>query len=175
MTYRYKIWNGPMPTTAAQAPVATANGVKTMLQIAAPAGRYGTVVSWGFSIYDNGAALTTSAEVELLETDVAATVTAHVPAGVQPLDPNWPASPLTLGTAATGYNASVEGAVAATRVFDAQLLSGGTVGAEPYAYSYQFMPNSIETPVFGNGKFLRIRTTFAQTTATTLTWAVVDL
>lgn len=174
MTYRYKIWDGPMPTTAAQAPLATVNGVKTLLQIAPPAGRFGTVVSWGFSIYDNGAALTTSATMELLETDVAATVTAHVAAGVQPVDANGPVSPLTLGTAATGYNASAEGAITAVREFDAQILSGGVVGAEPYAYSYQFMPGS-EAPVFGNGKFLRVRSTFAQTTATVLAWAVVDL
>jgi len=36
------------------------------------------------------------------------------------------------------------------------------------------MPGS-EAPVVGNGKFLRVRSTFAQTTATVLAWAVVDL
>src|SRR6185369_5037608 len=113
--HRYKTWNGAMPTTAAQVKVAVANGVKTLLQLSTPATREIQLISWGFSI-DTA----TAGVIELMQTDVAATVTAHVAAGVQPLDPNAPASLLTLGTANTGYTASAEGSTTASRVFDVQ-------------------------------------------------------
>jgi len=53
---------------------------------------------------------------ELIQTDVAATVTAHVAAGVQPYDdPGAVPSTVTLGTTATGYTATSEGSITATR------------------------------------------------------------
>lgn len=166
---QFKTWNGPMPTTAAQASVATANGVKTMLQVATPATRYITLIAWGYSFDVASAGIMT---VELLQTDVAATVTAHVAAGVQPLDPGAPASLMTLGTSATGYTASAEGSITATRVFDAQKHSIAAGGHADLSYSYQFMPD--ERPIVPISKFLRVRTTATTTTPTMLCWVVWD-
>src|SRR5258707_514252 len=123
-----------MPTTAAQAKVTTGTVIKTMLQLSTPSTRQIQLISWGFSC-DAPPATTSVGEVELLETDVAATVTAHVAAGVQPLVPGQPASLLTLGIANTGYTASAEGAITATRVFDVVNMAGLTAGGtdiEPY-------------------------------------------
>lgn len=163
--HRYKTYNGPMPTTAAQAKVAVANGVKTMLQLSTPATRQITLLAWGFT-FDTA----TAGEVELLQTDVAATVTAHVAAGVQPLDPNAPASLLTLGTANTGYTSSGEGSTTATRVFDVAF----TAASSPpnLSYSYQWTPS--ERPLIPVSKFVRVRTTFAATTSSMVCWIVWD-
>src|SRR5690242_6440664 len=134
MTQRYQAWNGPMPTTAAQVGASTGTTIKTMLQIAVPSSRDFSVLAWGFQ-----ADALQSGVVELLQTDVAATVTAHVAAGVQPLDAGMTASLATLGTSATGYTATVEGSITATRVFDlAQLV---TTTGDKLGYSYQFMPD----------------------------------
>lgn len=163
--HRYKTWNGAMPTTAAQLKVAVANGVKTMLQLSTPATRQIQLVSWGYSI---DAAL--AGVVELLQTDVAATVTAHVAAGVQPLDPNAPASLLTLGTANTGYTATAEGTTTAARVFDVQEVSA--TSPPNLSYSYQWTP--AERPIIPISKFLRVRTTFGATTSSMVCWICWD-
>ncbi len=153
--HRYTSWNGPMPTTAAQQSVATGTSIKTMLQIATPSNRQLQVLSWGFSIsgVPNGT-------VELLQTDVAATVTAHVTAGVQQLDPNAPSSLVTLGTSATGYTASAEGSILATRVFDSQIITN-TAGENELNYDKDFMPD--ERPIVAVSKFLRVRVTMGTT------------
>lgn len=156
--HRYKIFNGAMPTTAAQGKVTTGTAIKTMLQLATPSTRQIQLISWGVTL-DQPPATTSVGVVELLQTDVAATVTAHVAAGVQPLVPGQPASLLTLGVGATGYTATVEGATTASRVFDVVNFAGLTAGGtdiEPYVY--QFMPD--ERPVVAVSSFLRIRATF---------------
>lgn len=166
--HRYKTWNGPMPTTAAQASVTTGTAVKTMLQVATPSTRQCQIISWGFSVDDPPGA---DAVIELLQTDVAATVTAHVASGVQPLDPNAPASLMTLGTSATGYTSTSEGAITATRVFDAVSLSS-TSGESPLTYTYQFMPD--ERPIVAVSKFLRVRATTPTTAVDMRCWVVWD-
>lgn len=166
--HRYQTWNGPMPTTAAQASVTTGTAIKTMLQLSTPSTRQLQVISWGYSLESRPGA---AGVIELLQTDVAATVTAHVAAGVQPLDPNAPASLLTLGTANTGYTATVEGTITATRVFDAVSLSLSS-GESPLAYSYQFMPD--ERPILAVSKFLRIRATTPTTGALMRCWVCWD-
>lgn len=157
-----------MPTTAAQASVTTGTSIKTMLQIATPSTRQIQLIAWGFSIDD-----TTGADgvIELLQVDVAATVTAHVAAGVQPLDPNAPASLMTLGTSATGYTATAEGTPTASRVFDAVSLSA-TTSESPYTYVYQWMPD--ERPIVAVSKFLRVRATTPTTAVDCRTWVVWD-
>ena len=144
-----------MATTAAQAKVTTGTAIKTMLQIATPATRQLQPISWGFSLdaVPGGIGV-----VELLQTDVAATVTAHAASGVQPLDPNAPASLVTLSTTGTGYTASGEGAITGTRVFDMVEIPA-TAGARDLTYSWQWMPD--ERPIVGTSKFLRVRVTFA--------------
>lgn len=149
----YKSWNAPMATTAAQGVVTTGTAIKTMLQIATPSTRQLKVVSWGYSI--GGAP--TNGLVELLETDVAATVTAHSASGVMPLTPGAPASLMTLGTTATGFTATAEGSITATRVFDANRGHAADNGNQ-LTYNYQFMPD--ERPIVAVSKFLRVRVTF---------------
>lgn len=156
--HRYKTWNGPMPTTAAQASVATGTSIKTMLQVATPSTRQIQLISWGFTTHITPT--TGTSIVELLQTDVAATVTAHVAAGVQPLDPNAPASLMTLGTSATGYTASAEGTTTAARVFDVAQIAP-TAGAYQSWYEYQWMPD--ERPILAVSKFLRVRVTMGVT------------
>ncbi len=157
-----------MPTTAAQAAVTTNTAIETMLQLATPSTRQIQLISWGFTLDDPPGA---DAVMELLETDVAATVTAHVAAGVQPLTPGAPASLLTLGTSATGYTATVEGSITTTRVFDAKSLSS-TSGESPLDYSYQWMPD--ERPIVAVSKFLRVRATTPTTGVGCRTWVVWD-
>lgn len=141
--------NGADPTTAALPSVTTGTAIKTLLQIATPSTKDIVVRGWGISFDGTPAAI----KCELIQTDVAATVTAHVAAGVQPWDdPNGPASLMTLGTAATGYTASAEGSTTVTRTADMQILTTNT-------YSV-FWPAdvSFKVPV---SKFLRVRVTAA--------------
>lgn len=152
--HRYKVWNGPMPTTAAQQKVTTGTAIKTMLQIATPSTRQIQLIAWGFSL---DAVPASPGQVELLQTDVAATVTAHVASGVQPLDPNAPASLMTLSTSGTGYTATAEGTITATRTFDTNLIPPSAGGTD-LNYVYQWMPD--ERPIVAVSKFLRVRATF---------------
>lgn len=144
--------NGPMPTTAAFAPVTTGTAIKTLLQIASPATRGIHVVEWGISF--DGSAAATPIRCELIDTNVAATVTAHVAAGVQPFNASAaPASLVTLGTAATGYTATAEGTITATRHGDLQFV------APTGQYVKQWpLGNEFNVPV---SRFLRVRVTAA--------------
>lgn len=166
--HRYKTWNGPMPTTAAQPKVSTGTAVKTMLQLATPSTRQIQLISWGFSL---DVAPGAASVVELLQTDAAATVTAHVASGVQPLDPNAPASLLTLGTSATGYTATAEGTPTAARVFDVKQIPLAA-GATDLTYFYQWMPD--ERPIIAVSKFLRVRATMATSASNMICWIVWD-
>lgn len=153
--HRYRTQNTAMQTTAAPAMVATGATIKTMLQVATPSTRQCQLISWGFSI--DAAVVGT---IELIQTDVSATVTAAVPAGIQPLDPNAPASLLVGGVNATGYTASVEGSTTVTRTFDVvRTLATASSFVE---YEYQFMPD--ERPIIAVSRFLRIRATMGSTT-----------
>jgi hypothetical protein len=164
----YITWNGPAPTTAALASVTTGTAIKTMLQLATPATRQIQVLEWGFTIDDTSGA---DGVVELLQTDVAATVTAHVAAGVPNLDPNGTASLLTLGTSATGYTATVEGSTTATRPFDAVALSA-TTSESPYTYTRTFMPDA--RPIIAISKFLRVRATTPTTGVDMRCWVIFN-
>jgi hypothetical protein len=157
-----------MSTTTAPSPVATGTTIKTMLQLATPSTRQMQLISWGFSVTGIPGAAGT---IELLQTDVAATVTAHVASGVQPLDPNAPPSLLTLGSSATGYTASVEGSITSTRQFDAVALpaSGAAILNE---YTYQWMPD--ERPIVAVSRFLRVRATTPTSGLSLLCWVTWD-
>lgn len=166
--HRYRTYNGPMPTTSAFAAVATGTSTKTMLQLATPSTRQLQVISWGFSLSGAPGA---AGIVELIGTDVAATVTAHVASGIYGVDPNVPASLLTLGTSATGYTASSEGTPTATRLFDAKEITS-VAGGTDLAYEYQFMPD--ERPVLNFSKFLRVRATTPSVGVNLITWVCWD-
>jgi hypothetical protein len=162
----YIVWNGPAPTTAAQQAVTTGTAIKTMLQLSTPATRQIQLLEWGWSSDDPPGA---DGVIELLQTDVAATVTAHVAAGVQNLDPNGAASLLTLGTTATGYTSSSEGVTTASRVFDVVSLSSVS-GESGLQYVRQWMPDA--RPIIPVSKFLRVRATTGTTAIDLRTWIV---
>lgn len=166
--HRYRVYNAPMQTTAAIAKVTTGVAIKTMLQIATPSTRQCQLISWGYDL--DAVPGSTGGIIELIQTDVAATVTAHVASGVQPLDPNAPASLMTLGTSATGYTATVEGSTTAVRTLDTNFAQP-TAGSASLNYEYQFMPD--ERPIVAVSKFIRIRVTFAAA-VNMLCWVTFD-
>lgn len=153
----YLLQNGAAGTTAAPIKVTTGTTIKTMLQFVPSATVIAKVVEWGCSF--DGSTAATPGEIELVETDVAATVTATALADITKYDSDALAggSPVTnliqVGTALTGYSASVEGTSTVARMFDLQLIAGTN------QYVKQF-PLGRE-PVVQVGKFLRVRMTFA--------------
>jgi hypothetical protein len=153
MAKTYKCFNAAMPTTAAMAAVTTSTAIKTMLQIATPSTEDLVVVAWGISF--DGSAAGTPIKCELIDGDVAATgLTAHGASGIIKVnDPNAPASLMTLGTGATGFNTSgaTEGTITASRVLDYQFVAP----TNQYAV---FLPLGREWRV-GVSRFLRIRVT----------------
>lgn len=155
----YTIWNGPVPTTAAQVPVATGTSIKTLLQVEPSATKPMKVLEWGISF--DGSSAATPGKCELLETTVAATVTASAQADIIPVDGealaagNVTTNLIQVGTANTGYTASAEGSITTVRMFDAQLI------APTNQYSRAWMLGN--EPVIQTGKFLRVRVTFGTT------------
>ncbi len=156
----YRTFNAAMATTAATAKVTTGTSLKTMLQLSTPASRQIHVVSWGFSV-DAPPATTGTGVVELIVTDVAATVTAHAAAGVQPLNPDSPASLLTLGVGNTGFTSTSEGTPTATRLFDFTDIAGVSNGAWPTKYEKSFILDDGVLPIVDNSSFLRVRVLFS--------------
>ncbi len=154
---RYKIFNGVMPTTASQVAVATGTAIKTLLQVKSSATIGFHIVEWGISFDGNSAA--TPGIVELLETDVAATVTALAAADIHKFDAaalmggDPTTNLLPVGTTSTGYTASAEGSITAIRQFDVQHIMGTN------QYVMQFPLG--ERPFVQVSKFARIRVKFA--------------
>lgn len=116
----YIVGNYAMVTTAAPVKVTTAAVVKTMLQVQNT--KLMRIIEWGISF--DGSAAATPINVELVDTfAIAATVTAHVAAGVQPYaNANAAASGCTFSTTATGFTSTVEGTTTQSRSLDAQLV-----------------------------------------------------
>jgi len=119
----YTIFNGPMPTTAAQAPVTTGTSIKTLLQI--KTFNIARIVEWGISF--DGSAAAAGIKCELLDTGtVFGTVTASADADVAKMGGADQAvasvAGLTLGTSGTGYTCTSEGSITAVKMFDAQLV-----------------------------------------------------
>ena len=155
----YKVFNGPSPTTAAQVPVTTGTAIKTLLQLklGGSTNQVGKVVAWGISF--DGSAAATPIKCELLDTGtVAATITEFVAADVLNLsDPNAAAVtddfPLAFTAAGdeSGYTASAEGTITATRLLDAQLV-------DPTNQYVMQWPLGRE-PTWKAANFLRVRVT----------------
>ena len=128
MAELYLITNGANPTTASQVAVTTGTAIKTLLQVklGLTANR-GKIVEWGISF--DGFAAAQPIICELLTTGtIAATVTAHVAAGIQNLDPlgttPTTGNPFTFDTStSTGYTSTDEGAITSTRMIDLQLIA----------------------------------------------------
>lgn len=165
----YITWNGAAPTTAALVKVTTGVAIKTMLQCATPATTMMRLLEWGFSI---DVAPGAASVVELIQADVAATVTAHGATGiVNQTDPNGTASRLTLGASATGFTATAEGTTTASRLFDTKQIPLAA-GATDLNYVRQWMPDA--RPVVAVSKFLRVRATFATSASNMTCWVVWD-
>lgn len=148
---RYKIFNGPMPTTAAQAVVTTGTAIKTLLQL--KPFNQAKIVAWGISF--DGSAAATPIKCELLETGtVFGTVTASADADCIKLNGADQAvasvAGLTLGTSATGYTCTSEGSITTVRMFDAQLV------APTNQYIYQFPLGQEPVLVIGNATRVRV-------------------
>lgn len=144
----YKIFNGPAPTTASQVAVTTGTAIKTLLQVKPGTTRALRVCEWGISF--DGSAAATPGIVELCVTDVAATVTAHVAAGIHKFDSAAIASgdPTTaiiaVGTTSTGYTASGEGSVGAVRMGDVQHIAGTNQYVFQFPLGREFLINPSE-------------------------------
>lgn len=148
----YLIANGPMPTTASQAVVATGTNIISLLQLKP----FNTckIVEWGISFDGFAAAL--PVKVELLDTGtVFATVTASADVDCIKLgsveDAVASVAGLTLGTSATGYTSSSEGSITAVRVFDVQLVSPTS------QYVKQFPLGREPKCIIGNSVRIRVK------------------
>jgi hypothetical protein len=157
----YFVANGPMPTTAAQAVVTTGTAIKTLLQVkmGGSSNHTARVVEWGISF--DGSAAAAGIKCELLCTGtVGGTITEFVAADIINIgDPNAGAVTddfpfaFTASGDESGYTATAEGTITATRMFDVQLVSptGGYVKQFPLG----------REPVFKATEFCRIRVTAA--------------
>lgn len=149
-----------MQTTAAFAAVATGTAIKTMLQVKSGATTVLRIKEWGISF--DGSAAATPGKVELIETDVAATVTASVAADITKLDAaafaqGDPTTALiAVGTTSTGYTSTSEGSITAVRN-----LAGPQFIAPTTQFIQQFPLG--EEPFVNTAKFGRIRVTFGTT------------
>jgi hypothetical protein len=152
----YKIFNGPAPTTASQVPVTTSTLIKTLLQVKPGTTQTIRLIEWGISLDAFAAAAPGIVEVGV--TDVAATVTAHVAAGIHKYDvaalvSGDPTTALfAVGTTSTGYTASGEGTVGSFRLADVQLIAPTNqfVLQFPLGREFNVQP----------GEFFRIRVKF---------------
>ncbi len=155
--------NGAMNTVAAPAGQSTGTTIKTHQQVQPATTRGLAVVAFGVEF---ATVLTAAAYVELIDTAaVAATVTAAVAAGVQPYDDVSSAagvSSVALSASATGYNASAEGTITATRMGKHKILPAG---ASSWEWEWS-LGREFYVPA---GRNLRLRITTA-TSVTAYTW-----
>jgi len=155
---QFLLYNGAMQTTAAPVKVATGTALKTMLQVKPVLPM--RIVEWGASF--DGSAAATPGVVELVETGtIFGTVTANVAADTTQYDAealqfNSNATLLSYGVNATGFTASVEGAVVAARnLAGPQLIAPTNQFVEQFPLGYR--------PLVQANFALRIRMTFGTT------------
>lgn len=171
----YIVYNSAMVTTAAPVAQPTGSAIRTMMQLKPAAGVIIRPIAWGISF--DAAAAATPGKVELVETDVLATVsTAFAVADVQPYgDANAPANtsgtsgvPLNLGTSASGFSTAsgTEGTPTATRMADVQLIAPTNqyIQQFPLAREFECIP----------GRGLRVRVTFGAT-VNMICWVIFEV
>lgn len=169
----YLLQNGAAGTTAAPVVQATGTAIRTLFQFKPSATIVAKIVEWGISF--DGSAAATPIKVELMESDVAATMTtALAAADITKYDGDALAGgdPTTnliqVGTTSTafGSGAVTEGTTTVSRMFDLQLLPP----TGPYVKQF---PLGRE-PVMQVGKFARIRVT-AGTTVNAYCYMIVSI
>ncbi len=171
----YIVYNSAMATTAAPVSQPTGTAIRTMMQLRPATGVIIRPIAWGISF--DGAAAATPGKVELIEVDVAATMsTAYAAADIQPYgNANAAANtagasgvPLNLSTTTSGFAtaAVTEGTTTASRMGDLQLIAPTT------QYSQQF-PLGREFEVAPQ-KYLRVRVTFG-TTVNCYCWIIFEV
>lgn len=163
MALCFKAFNGASPTTAAIPKVTTGTAIKTLIQIATPSTQQLRVTEWGISF--DGIAAATPIQCELIDVNVAATVTAYAAGDIVKYNaPNDQASLMTLGTTASGFTATAEGTITTARLLDYQEIS--PMGQ----FAIQF-PLGRE-PAVAVSRFLRVRVTAAAAVNATayVTW-----
>jgi hypothetical protein len=177
MAMQFLLYNGAMQTTSAAAKVATGTSAKTMMQVFFGATPVGKIIEWGASFDATSAA--TPGVVELIETDVAATVTAYAAADITAynaeallLSAGQKASSATTGifqitTATSGYTSTSEGSITAVRNM------GGPQLIAPTTQFIQQFPLGREGEM-QNGKYYRIRCTFG-TTVNALCYMIIEV
>lgn len=171
---RYLIGNGPMQTTAQFAGVTTGTSIKTLLQIKPSATLGMTIIEWGISI--DGHASCTGVQVELIETDVAATVTASAAADLTKFDfaalsgGDPTTNLIPVGTTSTGYTATAEGSITAVRNL---ALPQYLLGSQAGSFIQQF-PLGRE-PVVQISKFARIRVLAAGNAVNAKCYCLVEI
>ena len=138
-----------------------ANTTKTVIQVATPSTTDIRIMGWGVS-FDGASGTAIPVICQLLQGDVAATVTAFTPE-------LWghdlaPASLCVGGSAATGVNASVEGTMTAVRAFDSQHV-------HPQAGYGIFWASEIHQPRVPPSRFVRIRCR-AQAAVNVIPWVL---
>jgi hypothetical protein len=170
----YIVYNSAMATTAAPVAQPTGTAIRTMMQLRPATGYIIRPIAWGVSFDASAAA--TPGKVELIEVDVAATMSsAFAAADIQPYgNANAPANtagatgvPLNLSTTTSGFAtaAVTEGTVAASRMADIQLIA-------PTNQYMQQWPLGREFEVAPQ-KYLRVRATFG-TTVNMITWIIFE-
>lgn len=154
MGAQYLVYNGPMQTTAKPAAVATGTSIKTMLQLKPGATVACKIIDWW--IMFDGYAAAAPISVELIETDVAATVTAYVANDLTKfnahalLNGDPTTALIAVGNTSSGYTSSSEGSITAVRNLAAPCLITPTAGQVIQ------LPLGRE-PIIQAGKFGRIR------------------
>lgn len=132
--------------------VATGTALKTLLQVGVPANQPINILGWGCS-FRGVTAADPPGELYLIGSDVAATVTSLTPDLWR--SPGESASKCPGGTALTGINASAEGTITASTLYDAQQIHPQT------GYSIWF-PQGREPRLWSSSaRFLRIRANFS--------------
>ena len=142
--------------------VATTTSMKTVLQVATPSTTDIRIVAWGVS-FDGVVPTDPPGQVYLVDVDVAATVTSQTPElwGSGFLQ----ASLCVGGTSATGYNASAEGTIGASRMLDEQEVHP--------QQGYSIWWPSDARPPLRVSRFLRIRTLFS-VSVNCIPWIIWD-
>lgn len=147
---RFFIPNHPKNVTAAPTAVTTGTALKTMLQLKAAVPLW--IVEWGY-FFDQ---TPSDIKVELVEVDVAATVTALTDADISALDAVADGVAASVagimeGISATGYTSTAEGTPTVVRNLDAPQISSLKAFVKPFALG--------ERPIIQVGKFARVRVT----------------